>query len=230
MNVSEYNEYLTIKIKEADEMVEKLTEEIRDYKGMKRDWLQKMRDLTEEFIKKGANNMEIKVFVTNLSAYNAGELRGKWVTLPLEESELIMEVNNVLADGGGEEYFITDYEAPFYIDEYESLSELNEIAERLDCAGLPDENVVKALKEISIDREDLINILENGEYDIVKNVYNEQDLALNVDENFLPFNYHAVADAGAENYINWEAVGHEMTMDGWYISRDTRIAVRLFNQ
>src|SRR5699024_6987484 len=37
-----------------------------------------------------------------------------------------------------EEYFISDYEAPFEIDEYESLAKINEIAEQLEMVDVPE--------------------------------------------------------------------------------------------
>src|SRR5690625_3646329 len=96
--------------------------------------------------------MNIKVALTNLGKYNEGELVYEWVTLPIEIERNYMPVEDSLKgvlkrigigeprfDGGVyEEYFISDYEAPFEIGEYESLAKLNEIAEQLEAVDIPE--------------------------------------------------------------------------------------------
>lgn len=73
--------------------------------------------------------MEIKVFVSNLAKYNDGELTGQWTTLPVDDvNKDILEP----IDAVGKEWFISDYEAPFKIDEYDNLYALNELAEALE--------------------------------------------------------------------------------------------------
>jgi hypothetical protein len=34
----------------------------------------------------------------------------------------------------------------------------------------------------------------------------------------LPFDYQAAGAAGVSNYIDWDAVGREMILDGWNIT------------
>lgn len=73
--------------------------------------------------------MKIKVFVSNLAKYNDGELTGQWTTLPVEDvNKDILEP----IDAVGKEWFISDYEAPFKIGEYDNLYALNELAEALE--------------------------------------------------------------------------------------------------
>ena len=73
--------------------------------------------------------MEIKVFVSNLAKYNDGELTGQWTTLPVDDvNKDILEP----IDAVGKEWFISDYEAPFKIDEYDNLYQLNKLAEALE--------------------------------------------------------------------------------------------------
>ncbi len=69
--------------------------------------------------------MEIQVFVSDLGAYNSGILTGKWTTLPVND------VQDILGTLDGEEYFISDYNAPFKIGEYTNLEDLNELAREL---------------------------------------------------------------------------------------------------
>ena len=73
--------------------------------------------------------MKINVFVSNLAKYNDGELTGQWTTLPVDDvNKDILEP----IDAVGKEWFISDYEAPFKIDEYDNLYALNELAEALE--------------------------------------------------------------------------------------------------
>lgn len=89
--------------------------------------------------------MKIKVYVSNLGAYNynAGVLTGKWTTLPVENVKSIYEEDRKeYADtpNYGDEYFISDYEITdnkgnsvnYKIDEYENLNDLNSLAAALE--------------------------------------------------------------------------------------------------
>lgn len=74
----------------------------------------------------------IKIALTNLGLYNEGELTYKWVTLPISEEEIQEVKSEIGVDGVNyEEMFISDFEAPFHINEYDSISKLNEVAETL---------------------------------------------------------------------------------------------------
>lgn len=87
----------------------------------------------------------IKVYVSNLGAYNNGNLTGKWTALPVEDiNEIYKEDREQCGNlpGYGDEYFISDYEAPFKIDEYDNLNELNELAKSLQ------ENYLTSLEDI----------------------------------------------------------------------------------
>lgn len=80
--------------------------------------------------------MKIKVFVSNLAKYNAGELNGQWTTLPVDDvcTDILdkIDLGGNRKDGYWDEWFISDYEAPFSIDETESLWQLNELAKALE--------------------------------------------------------------------------------------------------
>ena len=80
--------------------------------------------------------MEIKVFVSNLAKYNDGELTGQWTTLPVDDvNKDILDKLDLGGDskhGYHDEWFISDYEAPFKIGEYDNLYALNELAEALE--------------------------------------------------------------------------------------------------
>lgn len=80
--------------------------------------------------------MIIKVFVSNLAKYNDGELTGQWTTLPVDDvnKDILdkLELGGNSHDGYNHDWFISDYEAPFKINEYDDLYDLNELAEALE--------------------------------------------------------------------------------------------------
>ena len=79
-----------------------------------------------------------------MAKYNEGILKGEWVCLPMNEKKLQSKINNIL--GSDEEFFITDYEAPIKIEEYDNIADLNEFAEKLDDIQERDE-VIEALSK-----------------------------------------------------------------------------------
>ena len=80
----------------------------------------------------GGSMMNIKVFVSNLAKYNDGELNGQWTTLPVDDvNKDILDKLDLGGDskhGYHDEWFVSDYEAPFKISEYADLYQLNELA------------------------------------------------------------------------------------------------------
>lgn len=106
--------------------------------------------------------MEIKVFVSNLAKYNAGELNGQWTTLPVDDvNKDILDKLDLGGDskqGYYDEWFVSDYEAPFKISEYADLYQLNELA--------------NSLLENNIDTlEDAFNFLDDKEATGCEDVY-----------------------------------------------------------
>lgn len=78
--------------------------------------------------------MKISVFVSSIGAYAEDKLTGKWATLPVDDIK--KDILDEIAGSEGEEYFITDYEAPFPIGEHASLADLNKLV-----TALNDENI-----------------------------------------------------------------------------------------
>ena len=79
--------------------------------------------------------MKISVWVSNLAKYNAGELNGQWTDLPVDDvnKDILDKIDlGKYPTGYRDEWFISDYEAPFTIDETESLWQLNELAKALE--------------------------------------------------------------------------------------------------
>ena len=86
--------------------------------------------------------MEIRIALTNLGKYNEGELTYAWLSLPATDEEIAESLKeiSVAPNTEYEEHFISDYEAPFSIGEYESITKLNEIAERMVDVEVPDKH------------------------------------------------------------------------------------------
>jgi antirestriction protein len=170
----------------------------------------------------------MKIFITNLAKYNEGVLKGEWICLPMNEMKLQSKINNIL--GSDEEFFISDYESPFKIDEYDNITDLNELAEKLDEIKEKDEVIEAISKDVLGDgysRDELLRILSEREYYVVEDVWTESDLPIKVDESLLPFDYQAAEAAGLSGYIDWDSVGRDMIMDGWNIT-GRGFAVKIF--
>ena len=86
--------------------------------------------------------MEIRIALTNLGKYNEGELTYAWLSLPATDEEIAESFKEISVAPSTmyEEHFISDYEAPFSIGEYESITKLNEIAERMVDVEVPDKH------------------------------------------------------------------------------------------
>lgn len=172
--------------------------------------------------------MTIKIYVANLAKYNEGILKGEWLQLPMDSDELQEAISNVL--GTDEEYAIHDYDAPFEVSEYEDIFALNELAQDLEAIS-EDEEIVSIIADdvlgTGYDKQELVRVLKDHEYSVAYDVWTEQDLALKVDEELLPFDYSTVKNAGIENYLDWETIGQEMVMDGWVIKNSFGVRVYL---
>lgn len=81
----------------------------------------------------------IRIYVANLRAYNDGELKGEWFTLPIDDIEEVYEAifdKDELDEKGNplHDWAIHDYESPFHIDEHASIEKLSNVAEELELA------------------------------------------------------------------------------------------------
>lgn len=173
-----------------------------------------------------------RVFITNLGKYNEGELVGKWLDLPCEDikEELASIGVSDEPDENGvyyEEYFITDYENDYgyKVGEYDSLDELNEIAEELENLDDYDREVVNAFIENGSDIEEALDGLRDGDYMVFSNCSDMTDVAYQYIEetgllNDIP--------EGLRNYFDYEAYGRDMSFEGTFIFTDNGNCIELF--
>lgn len=74
--------------------------------------------------------METKIFLTDLTAYVNGTLEGAWIDLlEVSDAQEALELANIPKH---HEFFITDYEACFKIDEYDNIDNLIQKANLLE--------------------------------------------------------------------------------------------------
>lgn len=105
--------------------------------------------------------MLVRVFLTNLGKYNEGELVGKWVDIDENSTmdDFEEDFKEIWINEEYEEYFITDYEAPFEIGEYDSIDSIvkkcEQCSEIIIRNGISEEVLKSLLQECDI--EDLVN-------------------------------------------------------------------------
>ena len=169
----------------------------------------------------------MRVYLTDLKAYNEGNLVGEWLELPMHVIELESKLTEILERGSelsgyGEkhkEYFITDYECDFSINEYANLDTLNEMASiisRLDedekraINFLMSNHIVKDFDE-ALDKLDEVIIHEDSSmediaYDLIQDCYGLNDIP------------EIIA-----NNIDYESIGRDLSMDGCYFEEGNTI-------
>lgn len=79
----------------------------------------------------------MRIYITNLTQYNAGRLVCQWTELPCTKEELQDTLSRILCLD--EEYFITDSEGiPFDVNEYDDPFRVNENLERYKALEAPE--------------------------------------------------------------------------------------------
>lgn len=127
--------------------------------------------------------MTIKIYLSNLLKYTEGRENGRWLQLPMDSDKLQSIFNDIV--GENQEHIILEYDAPFYIDEYESIFTLNETLENISNHGV-DDDMLTALFRVNSDRDEVLEAIENGAFDIINvdEVSAEWNVSFNRDELF----------------------------------------------
>lgn len=162
----------------------------------------------------------LNVFITNLGAYAAGELRGEWLGLPASKDERREAWERI---GAPEEIFFTDYEAEEcggiyqHLGEYESLEQLNELAEALEELDEAERLTLAAVLGVGIagahGAAELLELCEEvqaGVYTLIEGIYSVEDLG-----------YYYAEEAGAidelpgwaRGYFDYEAYGRDISIE-----------------
>lgn len=175
----------------------------------------------------------IKVWIGSLAAYNAGALVGEWVDLPKSEDELNeaieaihKEANKIDGVWNSEEIDIFDFETEVegIYNELQGmgLRQMNELAERFDGLDEYELKEVAALIEATGDIDEALSIQEEGRAIILYDIEDNDDLGRAWVEELGAME----VPSHLENYIDYEAIGRDLTFEGWTItSQDIAVCI-----
>ena len=165
----------------------------------------------------------LKIFITDLQAYNEGSLVGKWIELPLTAFELAQALSEVLSEGEAvsgtdnhEEVFITDYEAEIAIDEYDDIYRLNELAEAMEAFS--DEDLLK-FKLLCHEGYNEREVIDTGLDSYEVEIYDFRDNKSFTDtyellaEEFIDQGLYGEVPKALEYYIDYSAIARDLRMD-----------------
>lgn len=154
---------------------------------------------------------DMKIYIANLGKYNEGELVGAWFSFPIDEEEVSEKVG---LNAEYEEYAIHDFEAPFPIDEYDSIDRLNDIYHQLQ--EIEGTSIYDELSEIlGYWFSDIEDLLEHAD-DII--CYSDCESMRDVAEYYIEET--GVLNALPENmryYFDYAALGRDMEIEGNYL-------------
>ena len=152
----------------------------------------------------------MKIYLTNLSQYNAGRLIGEWVELPCTKEELQDAMSRVLCLD--EEYFITDSDdIPFDVNEYDNPYSLNE---KLDQYEALDDHERLCVAFLLSEEHEWQYAMDNLENVIMYAEESLEDVAYSLVEDGC---FGTVGD-GLSNYIDYAAIARDLSYDG-YVER-----------
>lgn len=157
----------------------------------------------------------LKVFVTNLGKYNEGQLIGEWLNLPADKIAIKRLKERIEIGRYYEEIFITDYESDISglkVGEYDSLDELNEMAETLNDLDEGDREIIEAimsegysLTEALDMKDDILVYYDCADMtDVAMQYCDECGILDSVPENL-------------RNYFDYEAYGRDMSFESTFI-------------
>lgn len=170
----------------------------------------------------------MKIYITDLEAYNNGHLVGAWYELPMNENLLTESIENELQKGRTvcnsahyhEEYFITDYECDYMkINEHDSLTKLNEIAQKMDDLKTQERTAVQLILENYI-----VSFIDEA-------IENIDNMICTGEEKMEDVAYSYIEESGAlqgmaeslQGYFDYEALGRDMEIEGNYFRDEKNI-------
>lgn len=166
--------------------------------------------------KRMGGDSEYWIYLTNLKAYNEGFLLGVYLHLPFSDKDLEQAykqilVGNEFVDRYGcsyEEYFISDYDLPFSVNEYDFPQKLAERFDRLENYLHYPREVIELIAGNKGYRPTIF------ELDDSEMMSNDEKLGYAlVDEALI------LVPAHLGNYLDYEAIGRDyrMTMVGEFV-------------
>ena len=166
----------------------------------------------------------LKLFITDLHAYNNGFLVGEWVTLPLSGKELYMAISQILSEGEHlcqsdvthEEIFITDYEwmgqSLFNVNEYDSPWDVNDDLGKVSELSTHQQKAVAFL------------LMENLTYDLDDAIARSDDVIIHENQTLEDVAYNLLEECYdldklpplIVNNIDYEGIARELDIEGTY--------------
>ena len=157
----------------------------------------------------------MKIYITDLEAYNNGHLVGEWYTLPMGEDSLAECNEDVLYNGRKicehthhhEETFITDWECDYMeIGEYDDIYKLNMIAQELESLHEYDMKRYTALRGHGYSHKEALQGYEDVD------LYEDTTLT-ELAEQFVEDGYYGEIHNAIRNYIDYEAIARDLAYD-----------------
>lgn len=168
----------------------------------------------------------LNIFITNLGKYNEGEFVGEWVKLPVSEEELEAVFERIGINEEYEEHFITDYETDITglkVGEYDSIEDLNELAETLEDLDEYEREIVEAMISEGYDLEEALE----KKNDCM--VYHDCNDMTDVAEQYVEET--GLLDSIPESlryYFDFEAYGRDMGIEGTFVFTNNGNCVEIF--
>lgn len=163
----------------------------------------------------------LNIYINTWGNYNTnGADGGKWVTLPMDESEL-EEILETTADAMGDddpEWFVNDYEWNCdnhvrNISEFENYFELNEQMQRLENLDECEKKAFFAYMDATgYYINEVLNAIENGAYQF----YEDMDLTDVATELVNECYFTKDTPDIFARYFDYEAFGRDLSFDGYY--------------
>ena len=164
----------------------------------------------------------LKIFITNLSEYNNGNLIGEWISLPTDSSFTNQTINRILSSDDSEEVFITDWEwddkTIFEIGEYDNIQMLNsKIVKLNDLSPYQLESISFLIKE-GICKIDDIDDCINHSYDVV--IHRNKTMIDIAKERIKEMVGLSEIPSIITNNIDYDGVADEIRVDGYFVDGD----------
>lgn len=159
--------------------------------------------------------IEYTIYISDLAKYSEGRLVGEWVTLPQEN---ILEIKNKIVKNN-HEHFITDYDLPFDISEYEDLEELNEFITKLKELNL-DSNTIQVLAKVC-DSGDFRKKILDEDFIIIdatkdNSICDKWEMAYTLYEEGHQLENIGTIPEGLKDYMDWDHIWNEFNISqGW---------------
>lgn len=167
----------------------------------------------------------LKIFITNLSEYNNGNLIGEWVSLPSDSSFLNQTIRKILSSDDSEEVFITDWEwedkTIFEIGEYDNTQILNSKIFKLHQLSSYQLESISFLIREGICKSDDIDDCINQSYDVVIHRNKSmRDIGMDRIKEMVGLNE---IPSIITNNIDYDGVGEELRINGYFVEDDNTI-------